>query len=113
MDKIKLGFEKFSEAWTACFLCMVQGDLSVVTLQHAFVASKVGIITAFAFLVASIISFKSKWIAIWLTGLFTTIADLLVHPSQFGGEFGESLVTGIIAMGIAFAYEHMKGKMSH
>ena len=35
-------FEKFSQAWTACMLMMVQGDVTALSLYHAKVAAKTG-----------------------------------------------------------------------
>jgi hypothetical protein len=108
MEKIKLWIEKFTEAWTACFLCMVQGDLSVVTMKHAMVAAKTGSLAGIAFVIAALLPWENKWLGIWLTGLFTMIADIIIHPTHFGGEFTESIVTGIVAAAIAFAYEYIR-----
>ena len=105
MERLKLWLEKFGEAWTACALCMVQGDLSVFTLNHAITASKTGTLTGFAILVASFLPWSSPMIGIWLTGLFTAIADIIVHPSHFGPEWMESVVTGFGAMMLAFLFQ--------
>lgn len=110
MEKIKLWIEKFSEAWIACFLCMVQGDLSVVSVKHAMVAAKTGSLAGIAFVIAALLPWENKWLGICLTGLFTMIADIIIHPSRFGGEFTESIVTGMVAASIAFVYGYIRGR---
>ena len=52
-EKLRLLAEKFSEAWTACMLCMVQGDLTILTLNHAYTASKTGLVAGIAIVLAS------------------------------------------------------------
>jgi hypothetical protein len=111
MRKLKLFFEKFSQAFTACGICMVQGDLTVFTFNHAMVASQTGIFTGLAIVVASLFDFaeNQKNIAyIWLTGIFTMIADIAIHPSHFGVAWTEAVVTGIGAMLIAVIYNKIR-----
>ena len=105
--RLKLAVEKFGEAWTACMLCMVQGDLSVLTLSHVFTASKTGILTGIAIVVASFLPWTNKWIGIFLTGLFTMIADIIVHPAHFGPEWAEAACTGFGAMLLAILFEKL------
>ena len=107
MEKVKLWFEKFSEAWTACVICMVQGDLTVVSIKHAMIAAKTGTLTGLAFVIATLLPWENKWLAIFLTGLFTAIADSLIHMEMFPYE---AIVTGFVAALIAFVYEYFKGK---
>jgi hypothetical protein len=101
-EKLKLVTEKFSESWAACMCMMVQGDLSVLTLNHALTASKVGILTGVAMLVASFLPWNNKWLGIFLTGAFTALADSLVHMAMFPYE---SLATGAGAMLLAIVFE--------
>ena len=97
-QKVKLLAEKFTESWTACMLVMVQGDLTILTLNHAYTASKTGIIAGLAVVLASYWNkVNNKYGLIWLTGVLTTFADLIVHPSHFGPTWAESVVTGIAA----------------
>lgn len=101
--KLKLLIEKFSEAWTACMLCMVQGDLTVISISHAITASKTGIIAGIAVVIASYWNrIDNKYGLIWATGVLTAIADLTVHSSHFGPEWAEAVVTGIGAAGLAW-----------
>jgi hypothetical protein len=97
-EKLKLLAEKFTESWTACMLMMVQGDLTVLTLNHAYTASKTGIIAGIAIVVSSYWNrVNHKYGLIWMTGVLTAIADFVVHPSQFGPQWAEALLTGVTA----------------
>jgi len=102
MEKVKVWTEKFIEAFTACCLAMVQGDLTVLSLKHAMMAGQVGALTGFAFVIALSLRFESKFLAIALTGLFTGVADYLIHPPMFQYE---AVVTGICAAFIALIFE--------
>lgn len=106
-QKFKLLAEKFSEAWTACMVCMVQGDLTVISLQHAFTASKTGILAGIGMVIASYFPWKNKWIGIFLTGLITMLADYICgwSPTVVG-----PIVTGLGAMSIALVYDKIKGR---
>lgn len=106
MKSVKLWGQKFSEAWLACTVCMVQGDLTVISMKHAIIASKTGSIAGLA-VVASFLMCKnpSKWVSIWLTGMFTMFADLIIHPTHFGPHYAEALVTGIGAAALAYVTE--------
>ena len=101
-EKLILVSEKFSQSWAACMGMMVQGDLSVLTFNHALVASKVGILTGLAMLVASFLPWNNKWLGIFLTGAFTAIADALIHADNFPAEH---LATGAGAMVLAIIFQ--------
>jgi len=104
MLKLKLFWQRFTEAWTSCLLCMVQGDLTVISLDHAFTASKTGFTAALAYVALSY-STKfsgSKIAAVWLISTCTMLADLLIHPTHFGAEMSEAICTGIGAGLIAY-----------
>ena len=111
-DLLGLWVEKFSQAWAACLLCMVQGDLTVVSMKHAMIAAKTGSLSGLAFVFATFLPWNGKWIAVWLTGIFTMLADIIIHPSHFGANWTEALVTGIVAMGIAVLFEKIFNKDS-
>jgi len=101
-EKLTLVSEKFSESWAACMVMMVQADLSALTLNHALTASKTGILTGVAMLVASFLPWKNKWLGIFLTGAFTAIADTLIHADHFPAEH---LATGAGAMVLAIIFQ--------
>lgn len=92
-------------------LCMVQGDLTVLTLSHALTASKTGLLTGLAFWITSLLDegSVSVWKAAWLTGFLTMSADVVVHPTHFGDQWVEAFCTGLGAAGICFIWEKLKG----
>lgn len=107
LQKFKLFMEKFGEAWTACMICMVEGNLSVLSINHAITASKTGTLTGLAVVVASFLPFQSLWISVFLTGMFTMIADIVIHPTHFGPEWMEAAVTGLGAMVLAILFDRL------
>jgi hypothetical protein len=109
-NKIKIFLRKFTEAFTACGMVMVQGNLSVFELRHFILAGKVGFLTGLAFIVTSFFKTKNKLLPIYLTGVFVTIADFLVHTSMIINDFVEPLITGSCAMIIAYLYEKFNNK---
>lgn len=109
LKKAKLLAEKFGESWTACMLCMVQGDLTVVSLNHAYTASKTGIIAGITVVIASFWKrIDNKYGLIWATGVLTALADLIVHPTHFGPAWAEAVLTGIAAGILAWMLSRMK-----
>ena len=110
-DKIKLFGQKFTEAWSACSLVMVQGDLSALTLKHFLIAAKTGSLTGIAFIIISFTTIKNKYAPIWLTGILTSIADILVHPTHFGPHYAEAITTGVVAAFFAFLFSKAKSKV--
>jgi len=104
--KIKLFGEKFGEAFTACGVVMVQGDLSVLSLKHAMIAAETGLAAGIAVVVGSYWErINTKWGLIWLTGVATASVDIMVHPTHFGPEWAEAAVTGagagLLAWGVS------------
>jgi hypothetical protein len=107
MKAFKTISEKFTQAWSACMICMVQGDLTVLTMSHAFTASKTGILTGLAY----VLTIKgdgeprSQWMAAWITGVLTMVSDIVVHPSHFGEQWVEAFCTGVGAAALCFIWE--------
>ena len=50
LERFNLAWRKYTEAFTSCMLCMVGGDLTVVSWNHVFTASKTGTGSALALL---------------------------------------------------------------
>ena len=113
-QKIMIVAERFSQAWTSCMVMMVEGDLGALTLYHAKVASKTGIVTGLAMVAASFIPWKKvredKWVLTFLLGVATAAADLWNHPTHFGPEWAEAVATGAGAMVLAVLYERVVQK---
>jgi len=106
VNKLRLFVEKFGEAWTACMLMMVQGDVTVLTLNHALTASKTGVITGVSFVITSLFaSINNKWANAWLTGLLTMVADIVAHPTHFGPQWLEASCTGLGAAILCYLIE--------
>jgi hypothetical protein len=50
----------------------------------------------------------NKYTIAGLTGFATAVADYLIHPTHFGGEFTEALVTGLAAGLLCLALSNFK-----
>ena len=102
-NKIKLFVNKFSLAWIACMLCMVRGDLSVLNIDHAIVASKTGTLTGIIVVLMSLIKlqFKYKLPIFMFIGCF--IGDLMAHDTHYGYWWTEAAITALVASSLSFA----------
>ena len=107
-EVVKLWGRKFSEAWTSCMLCMVQGDLTVISLNHAFTASKTGTLAGIGYVLAAQTAANGKWLGAYLTGVLTMLADLIVHPTHFGPHWMEAAVTGLVAASICLIWDRIR-----
>lgn len=105
IKKLKLWTEKFSEAWASCMLCMVQGDLTVVSINHAITASKTGALAGLAMVVASFVPWNNRWLGVFLTGFFTALADYITGWST---TLIQPLCTGLGAMLLCVLWERGK-----
>ena len=99
--------EKFIQAWSACMICMVQGDLSVISWSHALTASKTGILTGLSFWLTTLGDGqpKGRWYPAWVTGVLTMVSDIVVHPTHFGDQWVEAACTGLGAAVLCFIWE--------
>ena len=105
-DAAKQFTAKFSKAWTACAITMVEGDLTVFTINHAITAAKTGTLAG-GVATAIFLAFRtdSKMFNAWALGIITAFCDLLVHPTHFGHHhFTEAAVTGIGAGVLAYLF---------
>src|SRR5689334_19334247 len=90
---------KAVEAGAACLILMVQGNLAALTLAHAGVATKTGVL---AVLPAVIVTFTryarhlvNRWSAAAFLGVCTFAADAAVHASHYPGAYTEAVLTAI------------------
>ena len=98
--------QKFSKAWAACAIAMVEGDLTVFTVSHAITAAKTGTLSGLAAL-ALWLFFKSdsRWFHAWTLAVATMVSDILVHPTHFGEHpMTEAVVTGVGAGLLAYLF---------
>ena len=102
-NKIYLFINKFSLASIACVLCMVRGDLSVLNMKHAIVASKTGTLTGIIVVLMSLvkIDFKYKLPIFMFIGCF--IGDLITHDTHYGYWWTEATITASVASLLSFA----------
>lgn len=97
IQKLKMFVTPFCEATPACLLVMVQGDILAATIGHLQKALETGFITGIGVLILSFFThqwFSNKYVVAGITGSMCFVADLLVHPSHFGGVTTEAIVTG-------------------
>jgi len=104
-------YKRFLESAPACLLIMVKGDPFALTLGHWIVASETGCLTGAIAVGLSALKpglEENKFVMAGATGFITAVADLIVHPSHFGGYHTEALVTGIAAGLLCLALAHLK-----
>ena len=104
-------FIKWQQACYVCFPMMVQGDLSALTLSHWYKANYTGILAGLGAVIMHYSYFKlfeqKKWFHGLQIAIATFFADLYIHPSHFGGQIGEAVLTALAAGLLAtyFAYK--------
>jgi len=78
---------------------MTQGNLLAITVYHWQKALQVGLIASVATLAVVIYGNKdwadNKFAMAGIIGFFTAVADMMTHPTHFGGPSTEAIVTGI------------------
>src|SRR5947209_14146168 len=104
--------EKFAGAWLACFLVMARGNIfAAFTLEHALLASICGIVGA-AVTVALLAQMDRTSDSLarqaTISAVATFIGDIFAHPSHFGPQWAEPLITAAVSAGIAIAVWHAK-----
>ena len=109
LEKVKIFVRPFCEATPACLLVMVQGNIWLATIGHLQKALETGFITGIGVFILSSFThrwFGNKYVVAGITGAMCVLADLLVHPSHFGGVTTEAIVTGgvtaILSLAINF-----------
>ena len=95
--KTSLFFHKLSLAWLSCMIFMVQGNMLSITSKHMIIATKTGCITGALVVMLSFIpiQFHFKLPLLMFIGCF--IADIITHPTHFGGVYSEALSTALLA----------------
>ena len=104
--------EKFAGAWLACFLVMARGDvLAGLSFEHIRLASICGIVGAAA-TVALLAQMNRMGDSLarqaTISAVVTFIGDVFAHPSHFGPQWAEPLITAAVSAAIAVAVWHGK-----
>jgi hypothetical protein len=113
-QKMKTFLTPFCEATPACLLVMVQGNIWLATIGHLQKAVETGLITGVGVLILSLFThrwFGNKYVVAGITGGMCFIADLLVHPTHFGGFTTEAAVTAAITMIISLVMNFVGKKL--
>ena len=94
-----------SQATIACITAMTQGDFSSATMKHWQIALVTGLLAGGIGVLISFTPLFRRYnpaisFAI-ITFLSTSMADIINHPSHFGGFSGEAIATGLGAAAIS------------
>ena len=99
MNHVNTFIKRLSESTTSCIVMMTQGNLIAITLGHWEKALQVGVIASIATVALIIYGNKNlsdnKFAMAGAIGFFTAVADMMTHPTHFGGPSTEAIVTGV------------------
>ena len=105
-----------AKRWTATFISccavMAQGNiLAMFNAKHLLTAGKTGILASILIFVG-MVTLKDKadehYVKGALIGVGVTLADMASHPAHF---WGEAVLTGAIAMGVAWCISKLMAKV--
>ena len=98
-EKFHILWRRIVEATSSCLIMMTQGNVLAITIAHWLTALKTGFLTGIMAVAVAVFGNQkmqdNKFVVSGITGFLTAIADLLIHPSHFGGANTEAIVTGI------------------
>jgi len=98
---------KFAGSWFACLLVMARGNIFAAFgadhLLRATVCGTVGAVFTVALLAQMDRSLNSVSRQATLSAVVTLIGDVFAHPSHFGPQWAEPVVTAAVSAGIAVA----------
>jgi hypothetical protein len=111
LAKWRIFFGRLIQAAPPCLLLMVQGNFSAIELKHWVIAVQTGVLTG---IIAIAVSFcfrekdwhENKYVLAAITSICTAIADRITHPTHFGNDVSEALVTGMAAGLLCFVMAH-------
>jgi hypothetical protein len=114
-DCCDLFLDKCRDAFLACAIILVQGNLMAINLEHICFALLTGAMTGIFAVGSSLFGFftfgKNVWLEAWVTGIFTMMADMISHSLKFGGVFwGEAALTGLVGAMVFMAIKRIKLK---
>jgi hypothetical protein len=114
--KLQIFLQRLLGVFLACMFWMVQGDLRLLTTRHWIT----GLQTAFASAIVPLalsstscrIVFEGRYRKFVATAVVVALVDHLIHPSHFGGAFGEAVITGLTAAGLLSVFGVIVGLFS-
>jgi hypothetical protein len=96
---------------SACMACMPGGWLKIWSLPHWSNALQTGLVTG---VLAVLLSFtplgrlyRHRFGNAAMVGSMTALGDKLSHPSNFGGPWGEAMLTGAVSALLALVASYM------
>ncbi len=94
--------KNMTESAAACLVTMVQGNVLALGVGHWVVACQTGVFAGILTTIALYIhGGKNRWVAAASLGLATAMVDYAVHPTHFGPEIAEPIVTAIAAAALS------------
>jgi hypothetical protein len=109
---IRPGIEKFCGAWLACLLVMARGNVfAAFTPEHIILATicgTVGAVVTMALVVQMDRATNSVVRQATLSAVVTLIGDVFAHPSHFGPQWAEPMITAAVSAAIAVALWYAK-----
>ena len=101
--KLKIFYKRVYEASVPCGILMVQGNVLGLTPKHILIALKTGILTGFFAMVLSFLPLLKKYynneiVLGFIIFICTFVADIINHPTHFGPEYMEALLTALGAI---------------
>jgi len=113
-EKLNILWRRIVEATSSCLIMMTQGNVLAITIGHWITALKTGFLTGIMAVAVAVFGNQkmqdNKYVVAGVTGFLTTIADLFMHPSHFGGARTEAIVTGIGAGLLCLALSNLGKK---
>ncbi len=109
---IRPAIEKFCGAWLACLLVMARGNVfAAFDVEHvvlATVCGTVGALVTVGLLLQMNRAIDSVYRQATISAVVTFIGDIFAHPSHFGPQWAEPLVTAAVSASLAVALWYAK-----
>ena len=105
--RLALCGHKAIEASAVCIVLMVQGNLAAVTLTHLATASKTGLLAILPIVCVTFSRYAghlvNRWTSSAFLGVCTFVADALIHPSHYPGQYTEAVLSAAGAFAFSLA----------
>lgn len=93
--------QRFWQPTSACMTCMPGSLTNVMSVAHWALALQTGLATGVLALVLSFTPigrlYGHRWGNALLVGILTAIGDAWSHPGNFGFQYAEAIVTGLVS----------------